>query len=148
MTRSGRILIVEDQYFVAVDAQMHLHAAGLECVGLAASADEAVQLASALKPDLVLMDIRLAGASDGVRAAIDIYRDSGIRSIFTSGHADAVVHEQAREAEPLGWLDKPYSNSELLRVVTEGLSHLGCCDSAADTDSESSSLKRAGVLRQ
>jgi DNA-binding NarL/FixJ family response regulator len=121
MNHPGRVLIVEDQYFVAVDCEMHLRSAGFECVGLAASSKQAIQLAGEFKPDLVLMDIRLAGPSDGVEAAIQIYRKYGIRSIFTSGHADSVVREQAIEANPLGWLDKPYSDSDLLRAVSEGL---------------------------
>ena len=138
MNRSARILIVEDQYFVAIDSEMHLRSAGFECVGLAATAQQAVQLACECKPDLVLMDIRLAGESDGVQAAIDIYRDCGIRSIFTSGHADGVVREQTCKAEPLGWLDKPYSNADLVRAVSEGLSQV---ESTEDNSARSPSSR-------
>jgi two-component system, response regulator PdtaR len=125
MASPGRILIVEDQYFVAIDCEMNLQAAGFECVGLATNSDEALQLAADHRPDLVLMDIRLAGQSDGVQAAISIFRDLGIRSIFTSGHADAAVREQARDAKPLGWISKPYSSAELLDAVQHGLSEVG-----------------------
>jgi two-component system, response regulator PdtaR len=125
MASPGRVLIVEDQYFVAIDCEMSLQSAGLECVGLATSSDEALQLASDHRPDLVLMDIRLAGPSDGVQAAINIFRELGIRSIFTSGHADAAVREQAREAKPLGWLSKPYTNAQLLSAVERGLCEVG-----------------------
>jgi two-component system, response regulator PdtaR len=145
MNRSARILIVEDQYFVAVDSEMHLRSAGFECVGLAATSEQAVQLASELKPDLVLMDIRLAGEGDGVQAAIDIYRDCGIRSIFTSGHADNVVREQACRAEPLGWLSKPYSNSELLRAVSEGLSQMETAEVGIAENSPSRDARAATI---
>jgi two-component system, response regulator PdtaR len=124
MASTGRILIVEDQYFVAVDCEMHLESAGFECVGLATSSDEAVQLAGDQKPDIVLMDIHLAGPSDGVDAAIQIFHELGIRSIFTSAHADSVIREHAQEAEPFGWLPKPYSNADLLRVVQEAMTQL------------------------
>ena len=137
MSRPARILIVEDQYFVAVDSEMHLRTAGFECVGLAATSEQAVQLASELRPDLVLMDIRLAGEGDGVQAAVQIYRQFGIRSIFTSGHVDAVVREQACDAKPLGWLDKPYSDSQLLRAVGEGLARLDCLESSIDMPEQS-----------
>jgi two-component system, response regulator PdtaR len=136
MTRSARVLVVEDQYFVAVDSEMHLRSAGFECVGLAATAEQAIQLASELRPDLVLMDIRLAGEGDGVQAAIEIYRKCGIRSIFTSGHADAVVREEGSKAKPLGWLDKPYSDSQLVRAVVEGLSRVECLESGIDTSKQ------------
>jgi two-component system, response regulator PdtaR len=114
-------LIVEDQYFVAIDCELHLTKAGYECVGLATTADEAVRLATESRPDLIMMDIRLAGPSDGVEAATEIYRKLGIRCIFTSGHADSRVREEARAAEPLAWLAKPYAESDLLREVRQGL---------------------------
>jgi two-component system, response regulator PdtaR len=125
MSNHAKILIVEDQYFVAIDNEMNLTAAGFDCVGLASNADDAFELACRCKPDLVLMDIRLAGREDGVHAAVEIYRELGIRCIFTSGHADGVIRDQAQEAHPLGWLNKPYSNAELVGAVKSGLTELG-----------------------
>lgn len=121
MTPPGRILVVEDQYFVAMDCELNLQAAGYECVGLAKAADEAVELAGELHPDLILMDIRLANGSDGVDAATRIYDRFGIRSIFASGHADAVTRREAECAQPLGWLDKPYTAAVMINVVTAAL---------------------------
>lgn len=70
MTRNNnratrRVLVVEDEFFVALDLESILLEAGKEVVGIAAEADEAVVLARRERPDLVLMDIRLAGGSDG-----------------------------------------------------------------------------------
>jgi DNA-binding NarL/FixJ family response regulator len=121
MSPTARILVVEDQYFVAVDCELTLQTAGYECVGLATTADEAVQLANAEHPDLVVMDIRLANRSDGVQAAIDIFERFGIRSVFASGHPDAVVHRQAERAHPLGWLSKPYTPAALICAVEGAL---------------------------
>jgi two-component system, response regulator PdtaR len=116
-----RILIVEDQYFVAVDNELNLRDGGFEVVGLATTAKEAVELAERERPDLILMDIRLAGRADGVEAAILIYERLGVRCIFASGHADAQVREEAERARPLGWLDKPYSSEALLAAVDAAL---------------------------
>jgi CheY-like chemotaxis protein len=124
MTHSPRILIVEDQYFVAADCELQLQSAGIECVGLATTAGEAAELAQRDLPDLILMDIRLANQSDGVDAAIDIYQRLGIRCIFCSGHADAWTHDKAEPAHPLGWLAKPYSSTDLLAAVQSGLRQL------------------------
>ena len=104
-----RILIVEDQYFVAIDNELSLRDGGFEVVGLATTAKEAVEFAERERPDLILMDIRLASRADGVEAAIAIHERLGVRCIFTSGHADAQVRKQAKRAHPLGWLDKPYT---------------------------------------
>jgi two-component system, response regulator PdtaR len=123
-TPPPRILIVEDQYFVAVDNEQNLRAAGFEVVGLATAAKEAVELAERERPDLVLMDIRLAGRADGVEAAIVIYERFGVRCIFASGHVDAHVRKEAQPAHPLGWLDKPYTGAALLESVQCALAKL------------------------
>lgn len=124
MDRSPKILIVEDQYFIAVDSEANLTSAGFDCVGLATTADQALHLARECRPDIVLMDIRLASSSDGLKAAREIYRDCGIRSIFASGHADRWLREEAEDAHPLGWLDKPYTGTQLVHAVEDGLAQL------------------------
>ncbi len=119
-----RILIVEDQYFVAVDCELNLRASGYECVGLATTAREAVDMAERERPDLVLMDIRLASRADGVDAAIVIFERLGIRCVFCSGHADAQVRQSAERARPLGWLAKPYTCEDLMRTIERALAEL------------------------
>jgi DNA-binding NarL/FixJ family response regulator len=124
MHHSAKVLIVEDQYFIAVDSEMTLQSAGFDCVGLATSADQAFDLARDCSPDIVLMDIRLASGTDGLAAARHIYRELGIRSIFASGHADSWLREEAQDANPLGWLDKPYTGTELVHAIEEGIAIL------------------------
>lgn len=141
MDHTAKILIVEDQFFVAIDSELTLQSAGFECVGLATDAAEAIELARQAHPDLILMDIRLASRSDGVQAATEIYRELGIRSIFASGHADSMTREEARDAHPLGWLDKPYSGPQLIEAVEHGLAELQAPDAASDGNrSESNGL--------
>ena len=65
----SRILIVEDQAIVAIDIQSQLETLGYLVVGTAASAAEACQKAATLAPDLVLMDVHLGDAIDGIDAA-------------------------------------------------------------------------------
>jgi DNA-binding NarL/FixJ family response regulator len=125
MSPPRKILIVEDQYFVALDSELNLQAAGYECVGLATTARQAIDMAESEHPDLVLMDIRLAGRRDGVQAATEIYERFGIRSIFASAHADAAMHQHAERAHPLGWVDKPYTGEELIDAVRAGVEQLG-----------------------
>jgi DNA-binding NarL/FixJ family response regulator len=117
MTHATRVLVVEDQFLVAHDCEFHLRSAGIECVGLASTADEAVDIAGRKRPDLVVMDVRLADHSDGVEAAIEIFERFGIRCIFTSGHADSTTRAQAQPAHPLGWLNKPYTPEALVAEV-------------------------------
>jgi two-component system, response regulator PdtaR len=116
-----KVLIVEDQYFVAVDCELHLRAAGMECVGLANTAAGALDLAERERPDLIIMDIRLASRADGVEAAIVIYERLGIRCIFTSAHADEITRTEAQRAHPLAWVDKPYTSDELIAAIQSAL---------------------------
>lgn len=120
-----RVLIVEDQYFVAADCELNLTAAGIECVGLATTADEAVRLAGQEAPDLVVMDIRLAGPVDGIAAAIEIHERFAIRSLFVSAHVRDNMYQHAQHACPLGWLEKPYSAENLVQAVRHALDTLG-----------------------
>ena len=64
-----RILIVEDEVIVVRDIEQQLLEMGYQPVGHCATAEQAIELAAQLRPDLVLMDIQLAGAMDGVAAA-------------------------------------------------------------------------------
>jgi two-component system, response regulator PdtaR len=117
-----RILVVEDDYFVAVELEHRLQQAGFEVIGIAVTADEAVQIAAAQQPQLVIMDIRLNGPRDGIDAAIALHRDFGIRSIFASAHGDRETRNRAEAAKPLGWLEKPYSPASLISLVNTVLS--------------------------
>lgn len=121
-TGKARLLLVEDDYLIGLNAEMILTDAGYEVLGPATTANEAVALAEAERPDLVLMDIRLARGSSGLVAAAEIFRRLGIRSLFVSAHADGATLEQGnREASPVGWLTKPYLPEELTRAVAAAL---------------------------
>src|SRR4051812_3045933 len=76
------ILVVEDDYLVALQVEAALTEAGFALAGTAASGEAAIAMATSLRPALVLMDIRLAGKMDGVDAALALFREHGIRCIF------------------------------------------------------------------
>jgi DNA-binding NarL/FixJ family response regulator len=80
-------------------------------------ADEAVRLAKSESPTLAIMDIRLIGKADGVDAALEIFRETGIRCIFATAHHDARMRSRAEPAAPLGWLPKPYGAHALVAMV-------------------------------
>jgi CheY-like chemotaxis protein len=112
-----KILVVEDEYLLAAELEHHLQQAGFTVVGIASSAEEALEFATSEKPDLAVMDIRLAGPRDGIEAAIDLRSQLGIPSIFASAHADEATRKRSEAAHPLGWLHKPFSGSALIALV-------------------------------
>jgi DNA-binding NarL/FixJ family response regulator len=119
-----RILIVEDDFFVALDLEAGLTDAGMKVVGPARTAEEAVALARTEQPLLAVMDIRLAGVRDGIDAALDLFRDLGIRSLFASAHADNTFKRRAEPARPLGWLQKPYTIDAVVAAVRKAIAEL------------------------
>lgn len=115
------ILIVEDDFLIAADVEASLKSAGFNVCGIAASADDAISLAKAHNPALVIMDIRLVGKRDGVDAALELQRDLGLRCIFASAHADDDTRRRAEPAHPLGWMAKPYATSSLIQLIKSSL---------------------------
>jgi CheY-like chemotaxis protein len=110
-----RILVVEDNWLIATELEAALMDAGYEVVGLATSADQAVQLCSDEHPDLVLMDIRLRGERDGVDAAVEVRRRFDIPTVFLTAHGEPETRQRADAARPLDWILKPISSPDLIR---------------------------------
>jgi two-component system, response regulator PdtaR len=117
----ARLLLVEDDFLISMEMERVLTDAAFVVVGIASSADEAVQMAREEEPDLAVMDIRLIGKRDGVDAAIEIFNETGIRCLFASAHNDADTRQRASDAQPLGWLSKPYSPEALVEAVRDAL---------------------------
>ena len=113
----ARILLVEDDFLVAMTMESDLAEGNYEIAGIANSADAAVSLAKKTRPDLVVMDIRLVGPRDGVDAALEIFAATGIRCLFATANADSQARARAASAQPLGWLQKPYGREALLSAL-------------------------------
>jgi two-component system, response regulator PdtaR len=112
-----RIVVVEDEVFIRLDLMTHLQLAGHHVVGTADSARGAVRIVDRERPDLVLMDVRLIGDQDGISAAIQIWEQFGIRSLFVSANLDAAARAKAAAANPVGFLEKPFTASRLIEAV-------------------------------
>ena len=123
-TVSQRVLVVEDENLVALEMEQWLVEAGHEVVGIVSSAEAAIDIAEQSLPNMIVMDIRLAGRRDGVYAAQQIYTSLGIRSLFSSAYADDWTRLRAAPAKPLGWLGKPYGRMEFLRAVGRAVGQL------------------------
>jgi DNA-binding NarL/FixJ family response regulator len=114
---AGRVLIVEDEWVVAASAEAALEDAHCTIVGIAVTADEAVKLAEAERPDLVVMDVRLRGSRDGIDAAREIRERFGIRSLFVTANSDSETRRLGGAADPAGWIQKPVSGDDLAASV-------------------------------
>ncbi|RCW70306.1 ATP-binding protein [Pseudorhodoferax soli] len=113
----ANILIVEDDRIVARDIRQQLEAMGHTVAGMTADGAQAPALARSAGADLVLMDIRLAGAVDGIQAARAIREQCDIPVIFLTAYADDETIRRANLTEPFGYLLKPFETSQLRTVV-------------------------------
>lgn len=118
---AARILIIEDDYFVALELEDRLTSAGFDVVGVSSTAEDALVLAANQKPELAIVDIRLAGPTDGVHAAERLLKDYNIRSIFATAHSDDLTKKRGAVAQPLAWLEKPYRPEALISLVKSAL---------------------------
>jgi PAS domain S-box-containing protein len=117
----ARILILEDDRVVARDIQKQLTRIGHEVLGMAVRGEDAVALALHMRPDLVLMDIRLGGTIDGVEAATQIRRRCQSPVVFLTAYSDDDTLRRASQAEPFGYLLKPFEDSQLRTVIEMAL---------------------------
>jgi DNA-binding NarL/FixJ family response regulator len=114
-----RVLVVEDEALIAMELESILEQQGHEVVDAVATEADAIAAARLTRPDLVLMDVRLARGGDGVATAIRLRQELGIRSIFITAQSDQVTRARAAAAEPAGFLGKPLSPDLLARLIRE-----------------------------
>ncbi len=103
----AKILVVEDEGILAMALCRNLEHAGHVVCRPAASAEQAVRSAAQEQPDLILMDIRLAGPLNGIEAAQQIRSFSSAPIIFMTGYSDANTRDQAMVFGPAAYLVKP-----------------------------------------
>lgn len=111
------ILIVEDEAIVAADLAGKLRRLDYEVVGITADGLEAVDLAGVLRPQLVIMDIQLEGAVDGIEAAGEIRRRYDVPVIYLTAHSDPATLTRAKLSDPFGYILKPFEERELATQI-------------------------------
>jgi two-component system, cell cycle response regulator len=112
-TTPTSILLVEDEGLVARDLEETLTRLGYDVSGVASEGAEAIAMAQALHPQLVLMDVNLRGGVDGIQAARAIQELSPVPIIFLTGHSDTRTLQRAVLTGPLAYLIKPFHEVEL-----------------------------------
>ena len=118
---SESIMIVEDEIVIAMELQRKLNNLGYTVTGVVGSGEAAVETAGIAQPDLVLMDIKLAGKMDGIEAATIIHDRYHIPVVYLTAHTDEKTLQRAKLAQPFGYLVKPFSEIELRTTIEVSL---------------------------
>ena len=110
-----RILLVEDEILIAEDARILLERMGYLVVGTTRSGPEAVEEEGELRPDLILMDVRLQGGMNGVEAARRIRSQVDIPIIYVT--AQVSVLASSENGDRCTCLAKPFSPNQLRAAI-------------------------------
>ena len=113
----ARIMIVEDERILALDLAETLDELGYTVAGMASRADEAIELARRLDPQLILMDVRLDGDVDGITAAETIRDEHDVPVVFLTAHADDDTLQRATSSDASAYLVKPFKAPDLRCVI-------------------------------
>ncbi|HHT19741.1 MAG: response regulator [Euryarchaeota archaeon] len=120
-----KILVVEDERITAEDMRKALNSVGYEVPAIVSSGEDAIKVSEEIKPDLVIMDIKLEGEMDGIEAAEKIRSKLGIPIIYLTAYSDEKTVQRAKITEPsgfilkqpYGFLRKPFEESELNTAI-------------------------------
>ncbi|MGB6068425.1 MAG: PAS domain S-box protein [Desulfomonilaceae bacterium] len=121
----ARVLVVEDEGIIAQDIRISLQELGYEVCSTVNTGEEAVRMAEAERPDLVLVDVVLKGPMDGIDAARLIHSRFKIPIIYLTAYADEKMLDRAKVTEPFGYLIKPFREKELHSTIEMALFRYG-----------------------
>lgn len=105
-----RVFVVEDEGIVAMDLFGTLRRLGYELVGNTTRGEDVLELVRKAMPDVILMDIRLAGEVDGIEAARQVRAALRVPVIFLTAYSDETTLARARTVEPYGYIMKPFDD--------------------------------------
>jgi len=108
-----RILIVEDESILALDLKNRLEKMGYFVTGMVTKGEHAFEMAFETEPDLVLMDIKLAGKIDGIQAAEHMRKLFSLPIIYVTAYSDDATLQRAKRTQPFGYIVKPITNQVL-----------------------------------
>lgn len=111
------VLIVEDELLTAQNLKANLEDHPFEVIEICSSGEDALKTVRKSLPDLVLMDIQLAGAIDGIETAGQIISQYDVPIIYLSDYIDSDTVDRAKRTFPANYLSKPYRKTDLLRAL-------------------------------
>ena len=131
-----KVLVVEDSALIAEDIAYKLAKHHLEVVEVCERGEDALEFLKKNDPDLVLLDIRLAGALDGISTGYMIQKNYSIPIIYLSDLSDANTISRAKQTRPANYLTKPFNEADLVRAIDLAFSNFKMQPSGAGSHSK------------
>jgi two-component system, response regulator PdtaR len=111
-----RVLVAEDEALIRLDLKEMLEEEGYDVVGEAADGEQAVELASRLRPDLVILDVKMPKL-DGIAAAEQIAGERVAPVVILTAFSQRDLVERARQAGAMAYLVKPFQKKDLVPTI-------------------------------
>ena len=122
MNEKLKILIVEDEVITAMALGKQLDSMGYEILPWAVSYNNAVEILRSEKPDILLCDIRLGEARDGIDLVRDMDGEFIPKVIFMTGYDNPDIKERAERTKPLAYLIKPVNALTVVEIIKSAFS--------------------------
>jgi len=117
----AKILIVEDEFLIAEKLNLILQDLEYEVIGIASKYSKAINIIETRLPDIILIDIVLGGAKDGIDLAHEVNLKYKIPFIFSTSHSDKATVTRAKDAQPNGYLLKPFNKANIFTTIEMAL---------------------------
>lgn len=112
-----KILIVEDDMIIAANLSIQLTSLGYEVTGIIPRGEEAILHVREQSPHILLMDINLKGALNGIETVKVIQKEKDIPIIYLTANSDDATFEKAKETHPQAFITKPFNKVSLQRTI-------------------------------
>lgn len=119
--QSPRILIVEDEPFIAENLQEMLGIFGYENTEIANSANQAIKAIKTSRPDLVLLDVKIKGDQDGIELGGIIHDQYKLPFVYITSYSDKETVNRAKHTQPLGFIVKPFTKDDVYAAIEVAL---------------------------
>ena len=116
-----KILIVEDEPFIAENLQEMLSIFGYEDTEIANSANQAIKAIKTSRPDLCLLDVKIKGDQDGIELGGIIQEQYQLPFVYITSYSDKDTVNRAKHTRPLGFIVKPFTKDDVYAAIEVAL---------------------------
>lgn len=117
MNSPAKILIVEDEMIIGANISLQLSKLGYDVTGIVSKGEEAISHVKQNRPDIVLMDIQLKGAIDGIQTVSKMHQEMDIPVIYLTASTDEENFDRAKSTNPYAFISKPFKKLDLQHAI-------------------------------
>jgi CheY-like chemotaxis protein len=115
--KNRKILIVEDEYIIALDLKLMFEDLGYHVIDIVDSCESALKSIVNDQPDVITMDIRIHGNKDGIETTEEIHKQFSIPVIYLTAYTDKETYERIKKTTHIAVLHKPPDEARLFEII-------------------------------